>query len=233
MPAKIKNAQEAHEAIRPAGDQMRTADQLPIQGRERALYDLIWKRTIATQMANARLQADHRDHRRGRCALPRQRAHRALPGFFRAYVEGSDDPDAALESQDAPLPPLVVDEAVDCRELTPVGHETKPPARYTEATLVKALEAEGIGRPSTYASIIDTILQRGYCLQAAQGAGAHLHRLCRGQAAGRSLSRPGGPGLHRRHGARPGRHRQWRSGMAGLSAPLLPGRRGVGERRCG
>lgn len=163
--SKIKNAQEAHEAIRPAGDQMRTADQLPIQGRERALYDLIWKRTIATQMANARLKLttatiaveDALFRASGRTVL--------FPGFFRAYVEGSDDPDAALESQDAPLPPLVVDEAVDCRELTPVGHETKPPARYTEATLVKALEAEGIGRPSTYASIIDTILQRGYAFK--------------------------------------------------------------------
>ncbi|MBP8293081.1 MAG: DNA topoisomerase I, partial [Caldilineaceae bacterium] len=86
-------------------------------------------------------------------------------GFFRAYVEGSDDPDAAIESQDAPLPPLTVGEAVDCRDLEAVGHETKPPARYTEATLVKALEAEGIGRPSTYATIIDTIQERGYCFK--------------------------------------------------------------------
>ena len=86
-------------------------------------------------------------------------------GFFRAYVEGSDDPDAALESQEQPLPPLAVGEAVDCRELEAVGHETKPPARYTDATLVKALEAEGIGRPSTYATIIDTIQERGYCFK--------------------------------------------------------------------
>jgi DNA topoisomerase-1 len=155
--SKIKNAQEAHEAIRPAGDQMRTADQLPLEGRERALYDLIWKRTIATQMANARLKLttatiaveDALFRASGRTVL--------FPGFFRAYVEGSDDPDAALESQDAPLPPLAVDEEVDCRDLNAVGHETKPPGRYTEA--------EGIGRPSTYASIIDTILQRGYAFK--------------------------------------------------------------------
>ncbi|MDQ3249026.1 MAG: type I DNA topoisomerase [Chloroflexota bacterium] len=159
---KTKNAQEAHEAIRPAGDQMRPADALPLAGDERRLYDLIWKRTVATQMANARLKfttatiavEDALFRASGRTVL--------FAGFFRAYVEGSDAPEAALESQDAPLPPLAVDEEVDCRELEAQGHETKPPARYTEATLVKALEAEGIGRPSTYASIIDTIQQRGY-----------------------------------------------------------------------
>jgi DNA topoisomerase-1 len=157
-----KSAQEAHEAIRPAGDRMLPADQLPIAGVERRLYDLIWKRTVATQMANARLRIstatiaveDALFRASGRTIL--------FPGFFRAYVEGSDDPEAALESQDSPLPPLQVDEEVDCRELEAVGHETKPPARYTEATLVKALEAEGVGRPSTYATIIDTIQERGY-----------------------------------------------------------------------
>ncbi len=113
-------------------------------------------------MANARLRfvtatievADAVFRATGRTVL--------FPGFFRAYVEGSDDPEAALESQEAPLPPLQVDEEVDCRELESIGHETKPPARYTEASLVKALEAEGIGRPSTYATIIDTIQDRGY-----------------------------------------------------------------------
>ncbi len=159
---KTKNAQEAHEAIRPAGDQMRPVDTLPLAGEERRLYDLIWKRTVATQMANARLKFttatiavdDALFRASGRTVL--------FPGFFRAYVEGSDDPEAALEDQNAPLPPLSIDEEVDCRDLEALGHETKPPARYTEATLVKALEAEGIGRPSTYASIIDTIQQRGY-----------------------------------------------------------------------
>lgn len=159
---KTKNAQEAHEAIRPAGDQMLPADRLPITGDERRLYDLIWKRTVATQMGNARLKLttatiavdDALFRASGRTVL--------FPGFFRAYVEGSDDPEAALEDQNTPLPPLAIDEEVDCRDLEALGHETKPPARYTEATLVKALEAEGIGRPSTYASIIDTIQQRGY-----------------------------------------------------------------------
>jgi len=162
---KTKNAQEAHEAIRPAGDQMHPADALPISGDERRLYDLIWKRTVATQMANARLRfttatisvEDALFRASGRTVL--------FPGFFRAYVEGSDDPEAALESQESPLPPLVIDEEVDARDLEAVGHETKPPARFTEASLVKALEAEGIGRPSTYASIIDTIQQRGYAFK--------------------------------------------------------------------
>ena len=157
-----KSAQEAHEAIRPAGDQMLPVDRLPLHGTEARLYDLIWKRTVATQMANAQLKLvtatiavdDALFRASGRTVL--------FPGFFRAYVEGSDDPDAALESQEAPLPPLVEGEALDCRDLTAVGHETKPPARYTDATLVKALEAEGIGRPSTYATIIDTIQERGY-----------------------------------------------------------------------
>lgn len=159
---KSQGAQEAHEAIRPAGDQMLPADRLPIEGAERQLYDLIWKRTVATQMANARLKfttatievADAVFRASGRNVL--------FPGFFRAYVEGSDDPEAALDNRDAPLPDLSVDEIVDCRDLEAVGHETKPPARYTEASLVKELEKEGIGRPSTYASIIDTIEQRGY-----------------------------------------------------------------------
>ena len=159
---KSKSAQEAHEAIRPAGDRMQPAEQLPIQGIEQKLYDLIWKRTVATQMAKAHLELTTVTIA-AEDAIFRAGGRRVLfPGFFRAYVEGSDDPEAALENRDAPMPALEVDEEVDCRELEAIGHETKPPARYTEATLVKALEAEGIGRPSTYATIIDTIQQRGY-----------------------------------------------------------------------
>jgi DNA topoisomerase-1 len=162
---KAKGAQEAHEAIRPAGNQMLPADSLPISGQERALYDLIWKRTIATQMAEARLKfttvtirvEDALFRASGRTVL--------FPGFFRAYLEGSDDPEAALEDQDTTLPELKVDEVVNVRDLEAIGHETKPPARYTEASLVKALESEGIGRPSTYATIIDTIQERGYCFK--------------------------------------------------------------------
>jgi DNA topoisomerase-1 len=164
---KAKGAQEAHEAIRPAGTEMPTASELGLSGAEAKLYDLIWKRTVATQMADARLaftnvslEATAADGRRAEFKASGREV--LFPGFFRAYVEGSDDPEAALDDQSAPLPSLDEGQSVACDGLSPEGHETRPPARYTEATLVKALEAEGIGRPSTYASIIDTIRSRGY-----------------------------------------------------------------------
>ena len=159
---KSKGAQEAHEAIRPAGNQMQPADRLPISGQEHALYELIWKRTVATQMADARLKFTTATISVEDAIFRASGREILFPGFFRAYVEGNDDPEAALEDQDSVLPPLAVNEEVDARELEAIGHETKPPARYTEATLVKALEAEGIGRPSTYATVIDTIQERGY-----------------------------------------------------------------------
>lgn len=159
---KSKGAQEAHEAIRPAGEQMPTVDALNLDGEEAALYELIWKRTMATQMANARVQFVTGTIAAGD-ALFRSSGKRVLfPGFFRAYVEGSDDPDAVLEDRDSPLPELKVGETLSCKKLDAQGHETKPPARFTEASLVQALEREGIGRPSTYATILGTIQDRGY-----------------------------------------------------------------------
>lgn len=159
---KSKSAQEAHEAIRPAGSTFRTPQETGLSGRELSLYDLIWKRTVATQMAEARqtnitvqIEVDNATFRASGKRID-------FPGFFRAYVEGSDDPDAAIENQEILLPQLAVGDAVNCNELEAVGHETQPPARYTEATLVKMLESEGIGRPSTYASVIGTIIDRGY-----------------------------------------------------------------------
>ncbi len=159
---KSKGAQEAHEAIRPSGGTFRTPQETGLGGRELALYDLVWKRTVATQMAEARqthitVQVEVDD------AVFRASGKRIdFPGFFRAYVEGSDDPDAAIENQEVPLPRLAVGDSVNCGDLDAIGHETQPPARYTEATLVKTLESEGIGRPSTYASVIGTIIDRGY-----------------------------------------------------------------------
>jgi len=159
---KSKGAQEAHEAIRPAGESFRSPQETGLQGRELALYDLIWKRTVACQMANAKLtqitvQLTVED------AEFRSSGKRIdFPGFFRAYVEGSDDPEAALENQEVILPNLQEGDHPDCKKLESLGHETQPPARYTEASLVKTLESEGIGRPSTYASIISTIMDRGY-----------------------------------------------------------------------
>ncbi|BAU64803.1 DNA topoisomerase I [Stanieria sp. NIES-3757] len=159
---KSKSAQEAHEAIRPAGSSFRTPQETGLSGREFALYDLIWKRTVASQMAEARLtqitvNIDVED------AVFRSSGKRIdFPGFFRAYVEGSDDPEAALENQEVILPPLKKGDRPNCKDLEAIGHETQPPARYTEASLVKTLESEGVGRPSTYASIIGTIIDRGY-----------------------------------------------------------------------
>ena len=159
---KSKGAQEAHEAIRPAGSTFRTPNETGLTGRVASLYDLIWKRTVASQMAEARqtnitasIEVDN--------AIFRATGKRIdFPGFFRAYVEGSDDPDAAIENQEVLLPALAQGDALSCRQLEAIGHETQPPARYTEATLVKVLESEGIGRPSTYATVIGTIIDRGY-----------------------------------------------------------------------
>ncbi|MEG4862707.1 MULTISPECIES: type I DNA topoisomerase [unclassified Microcoleus] len=159
---KSKGAQEAHEAIRPAGSTFRTPQQTGLDGVDFRLYDLIWKRTVASQMADSRqthvtLQTQVED------AGFRSSGKRIdFPGFLRAYVEGSDDPDAALEDQEVILPALKVGDKPNCKDLQAVGHETQPPARYTEASLVKMLESEGVGRPSTYASIIGTIVDRGY-----------------------------------------------------------------------
>ena len=166
--SKVKNAQEAHEAIRPAGDRMSTADDLARElsgADERRLYDLIWKRTVASQMADARIRRVA-----VRLAATSTAGEEAVfqasgrtiefPGYLRAYVEGADDPDAELEDREALLPPLAEGDSVECTELHPSGHTTQPPARYTEASLVKELEERGIGRPSTYASVIDTIVNK-------------------------------------------------------------------------
>ncbi|TVR00992.1 MAG: type I DNA topoisomerase [Deltaproteobacteria bacterium] len=161
-----KGAQEAHEAIRPAGTRMPTGAELGLSGPEARLYDLVWKRTVATQMADARLAFTNvtLEARAGDTPVTFRASGKEVrfPGFFRAYVEGSDDPEAALDDQSQLLPSLREADALDAKEIAAESHETRPPARFTEATLVKALEKEGIGRPSTYASIIDTIQNRGY-----------------------------------------------------------------------
>jgi DNA topoisomerase I len=159
---KSKGAQEAHEAIRPAGSHFRTPQDTGLKDRELALYDLIWKRTVACQMAEARQTFVTIDLQVEDAAFRSSGKRIDFAGFFRAYVEGSDDPDAALEDREVILPALKVGDRPDCTKIEPVGHETQPPARFTEASLVKTLESEGIGRPSTYASIIGTIVDRGY-----------------------------------------------------------------------
>ncbi|MEB3260694.1 MAG: type I DNA topoisomerase, partial [Cyanobacteriota bacterium] len=159
---KARNAQEAHEAIRPAGESFRAPNDTGLDGRELALYELIWKRTVASQMAEARLTLLTVDLEAAEATFRANGKRIDFPGFFRAYVEGSDDPDAALEGQEVLLPALKQGDSPRCRGVEALGHQTQPPARYSEAALVKMLEREGIGRPSTYASIIGTIQDRGY-----------------------------------------------------------------------
>jgi DNA topoisomerase-1 len=168
----VKNAQEAHEAIRPAGDRFRTPQQVrgELGSDEYRLYELIWQRTVASQMADARGQSVSvrvRGTAEG-ADLPGREAEFSasgriitFPGFLRAYVEETDD-ETEREDRERRLPPLTEGQSLDTDGIEPQEHATNPPARYTEASLVKALEELGIGRPSTYASILGTIQDRGY-----------------------------------------------------------------------
>jgi DNA topoisomerase I len=162
---KSKGAQEAHEAIRPAGSTFVTPKQTGLSDRELALYDMIWKRTVACQMADARQTQVTVDLQVEKATFRSTGKRIDFPGYLRAYVEGSDDPDAALEDREVILPAMKKGDHPSCQKLEAIDHQTQPPARYTEASLVKTLEGEGIGRPSTYASIIGTIIDRGYVQQ--------------------------------------------------------------------
>ena len=164
---KVKNAQEAHEAIRPSGDRFRTPAETGLTGDQFRLYELIWKRTVASQMKDATgnsvtvkiggTAADGRD-----VEFSASGKTITFHGFLKAYVEGADDPNAELDDRERRLPQVAEGDPLTAEEITVDGHATKPPARYTEASLVKELEEREIGRPSTYASIIGTILDRGY-----------------------------------------------------------------------
>ncbi len=159
---KVKGAQEAHEAIRPAGTKFLDPDETGLTGPQFKLYDLIWKRTMASQMADAKQKQVSSKIKAKDAIFSASGTTIEFPGFLRAYVEGSDDPDADLESREVKLPKLAVQDALELKKLDPTSHETKPPARFTEASLVQIMEKEGIGRPSTYASVIGTIIDRGY-----------------------------------------------------------------------
>lgn len=164
---KVKNAQEAHEAIRPSGDRFRTPAETGLTGDQFKLYELIWKRTVASQMKDAignsvtvkigGVSSDGRD-----AEFTASGKTITFHGFMKAYVEGADDPNAELDDRERRLPQVAEGDALTSEEISVDGHATKPPARYTEASLVKELEEREIGRPSTYASIIGTILDRGY-----------------------------------------------------------------------
>jgi DNA topoisomerase I len=165
--AKVKNAQEAHEAIRPSGDRFRTPAETRLTGDQFRLYELIWMRTVASQMKDAVGQsvtvkvagtsADGRD-----AEFSASGKIITFHGFLKAYVEGADDPNAELDDRERRLPQVAEGDPLAADEIAADGHSTKPPARYTEASLVKELEEREIGRPSTYATILGTILDRGY-----------------------------------------------------------------------
>ncbi len=177
--SKSKNAQEAHEAIRPAGEVFRTPAELEksLRGPELRLYDLIWKRTVASQMADAKGQTASvtveakitEGELDGSVAeFTASGTVITFRGFLNAYEEGRDEERNADAGGDAKLPPLTPGQALAVEDVAADGHETTPPPRYTEASLVKTLEELGIGRPSTFASIISTIIDRGYVTQRGQ-----------------------------------------------------------------
>ncbi|MFY9487732.1 MAG: type I DNA topoisomerase [Solirubrobacterales bacterium] len=166
---KVKNAQEAHEAIRPAGESFRTPQQVSLNGDEARLYELIWKRTIASQMNDAkgnsvsiRIQATTSGSPAKEVEFGASGRTITFHGFLKAYVESSENPDADSDDTQTKLPNVQQGDAVTAEKLDSVGHQTKPPARFTEASLIKELEDREIGRPSTYASIVNTIQDRGY-----------------------------------------------------------------------
>jgi DNA topoisomerase-1 len=165
--SKVKNAQEAHEAIRPAGESFRTPAETGLSGDEFRLYELIWMRTVASQMKDA--QGQSVSVRLGAtaaggedCVFAASGRVITFYGFLKAYVEGHDDPESERDDKQIRLPDVREGDTVTVASLEAAGHETRPPARYTEATLISELEEREIGRPSTYASIINTIQNRGY-----------------------------------------------------------------------
>ncbi len=165
--SKVKNAQEAHEGIRPAGHPFELPGTLrnTLNADEFKIFDMIWKRTIASQMADARGRRTTLTIEGEGCVFQVSGKTIDFPGYLRAYVEGSDTPDAELADQETVLPSVSIGEVLKCTDMTAKEHSTQPPSRFSEAALTKALEERGIGRPSTYASIIDTIQNRSYAFK--------------------------------------------------------------------
>jgi hypothetical protein len=229
----VKNAQEAHEAIRPAGDRWRTPGQLQAELRsndQRRLYDLIWKRTLASQMADAlgktvsvRIEAPLAEARTdGPTTTEWAASGRTItfPGYLRVYVEGSDDPEADLDDRERLLPDLVVGQVLPDPAVEPVGHTTQPPARFTEASLVKRLEELGIGRPLHVGVDHGDDPGAGLRVEEGPGAGAVVVGLRRRPAAGGPLLGGGRLHLHGPHGE-PARRDRHRISGAGAVPPRL------------
>ena len=162
--SKVKNAQEAHEAIRPAGATFKNPKDIQgkLDGQEWKLYDMIWKRTLASQMKSAKLLKTNVEISDGKAMFDAHGKVIEFPGFLKVYVEDIDDPKKERDDKESILPPMQEGESVTGKDFTPNEHFTKPSPRFTEATLIKELEALGIGRPSTYAAIMGNIQNRGY-----------------------------------------------------------------------
>jgi DNA topoisomerase-1 len=162
--SKIKNAQEAHEAIRPAGSTFQDPSNLKnmLTDAEYKVYDLIWKRTVASQMNSAKIEQTKLQISDGKYIFRANGKTIIFPGFLRAYVEGADDPTADLDDMEKTLPKVAIGDSVTWDDIKSKQHFTKPISRFTEASLVKELEALGIGRPSTYATIMKKIQDKGY-----------------------------------------------------------------------
>ena len=162
--SKVKNAQEAHEAIRPAGATFNNPKDIQgkLDGQEWKLYDMIWKRTLASQMKSAKLLKTNVEISDGKAMFDAHGKVIEFPGFLKVYVEDIDDPKKERDDKESILPPMQEGESVTGKDFTPNQHFTKPSPRFTEATLIKELEALGIGRPSTYAAIMGNIQNRGY-----------------------------------------------------------------------
>ena len=158
---KAKGAQEAHEAIRPAGTEMIPPEETKLKGVAYGLYELIWKRTIASQLPNAQLKQVNARIEAGDAVFAASGQSVEFPGFLKVYVESTDD-EKDNNDENTLLPKMAQGDKLKCSAIDVKDHETKPPARYTEASLVQMMEKEGIGRPSTYAAIISTIIDRGY-----------------------------------------------------------------------
>ncbi len=157
-----KGAQEAHEAIRPAGTEMLPPEETKLRGINLALYELIWKRTLASQLPNAQLKQVNARIAVGDAVFAASGQSVEFPGFLKVYVESTDEDSESKDEENSLLPQMKTGDTIECVGAEAKEHETKPPARYTEASLVQMMEKEGIGRPSTYASIISTIIDRGY-----------------------------------------------------------------------
>ena len=222
--AKVKNAQEAHEAIRPAGHPFRLPESVrnELDSDQFRLFEMIWKRTIASQMSDARGRRITIAVEGGEAVFQVSGKTIDFPGFLRAYVEGSDDPQAELADKEILLPKVERGQSVGCSGLEGKGHATQPPSRFSEAALTQALEEMGIGRPSTYASIIDTIQAREYVFKKGNALVPSWTAFSVVRLMEQHLAQPRGLRVHGADGRLSGCHQPARSRAPGLSAGVLP-----------